>query len=78
MLLFMVMPALFGGFGNLIINTLYLTNYINYNNITNSLIQNNTKNTITTFNNDNNNQQHPQLGSYLNRLIEGDGHIYTG
>ena len=58
MLLFMVMPALFGGFGNLIINTLYLTNYINYNNITNSLIQNNTKNTITTFNNDNNNQQH--------------------
>lgn len=84
----MVMPALFGGFGNqklLIINTLYPNKYINYNNVINSLVQNKTKTAlpITTSNNDNNDnndyQQRtsPQLGPYLAGLIEGDGHIYV-
>lgn len=82
MLLFMVMPALFGGFGNL--GKLYfsvnnnLNNYLKVTSVEEKAIYtvedmgryyNKPKNIKTSH--------HPLFCSYLAGLIEGDGHIYV-
>lgn len=73
---FLLMPALIGGFGNILINH----NNNNKINNKNDIINSNNKNLYNINNiNDNNNNKFnkDKIGSFLAGLIEGDGHIHV-